>query len=70
MALCYARHGGGDGIQRTGADGDWPYRIDQTAGISQMRAVRLDGLPPRVIPRRIGIEPMTPLKGIPAQVTP
>jgi hypothetical protein len=37
---------------------------------SQMRAVRLDELRPRVIPRRIGIEPMTPLQGIPAQVTP
>jgi ligand-binding sensor domain-containing protein len=40
-----------------------------SAGISQMRAVRLHGPFPRVIPRRIGIEPITPLKRIPAQVT-
>ena len=39
-------------------------------GISLMRAVRLDGPPPRVIPRRIGIAPMTPLKEIPVHVTP
>jgi hypothetical protein len=53
----------------------WPGPVskrdsDFQAGISQIRAVRLDGLPPRLIPRRIGIEPMTLLKDIPAQVTP
>ena len=34
-----------------------------------MRAVRLDGPPPGEIARRTGIEPMTPLKEKPDQVT-
>ena len=43
-------------------------RISVT-GICLAGAVRLDGPPPRIIPRRIGIEPMPPLKGISARIT-